>query len=148
CFTDTPSATATFRRSATESIWWGSMLRHNSDYLPAPDIESPPSRDDGGLRTVDLREIVRILRRRGHIVVSISVTLTVAALVYALTATTQYTATSTVLVDPRRANVVDTSQTVLSNFGTDDATIESQALLIKSVAILRRVVERMKLSTD
>ena len=50
-----------------------------------------------------------------------------------LSATTQYTATSTVLVDPRRANVVDTTQTVLSNFGTDDATIESQALLIKSV---------------
>ena len=51
-------------------------------------------------------------------------------------ATTLYTATSTVLVDPRRANVVETNQSVLSNFGTDDATIESQTLLIQSVAIL------------
>jgi exopolysaccharide transport family protein len=124
------------------------MLRHNSDYLPAPEIESPPLHDDGGPRTVDLREIARILRRRSRIIVAITAALTLAAIIFVLSSTTQYTATSTVLVDPRRANVVDTSQTVLSNFGTDDATIESQALLIKSVAILRRVVERLKLSAD
>lgn len=124
------------------------MLRHNSDYLPAPEVESPPLQDDGGTRTVDLREIARILRRRWHIVGAATAALTLAALVYVLSVTTQYTATSTVLVDPRRANVVDTSQAVLSSYGTDDATIESQALLIKSGAILRRVVERMKLGAD
>ena len=61
---------------------------------------------------------------------------------------TLYTATSTVLVDPRRANVVETNQSVLSNFGTDDATIESQTLLIQSVAILDRVVRKLKLTED
>jgi polysaccharide biosynthesis transport protein len=124
------------------------MLRHNSDYLPVPDIDSPPLQDDGGPRTVDLREVARILRRRWEIVAAIVATFTVLALLYVLSVTTQYTATATVLVDPRRANVVDANQTVLSNFGTDDATIESQALLIKSVAILRRVAERMTLTTD
>jgi succinoglycan biosynthesis transport protein ExoP len=124
------------------------MLRHNSDYLPPPEIESPPLHDDGGPRTVDLREVARILRRRWEIVGLITGAFTLVALIFVLSSTTQYTATSTVLVDPRRANVVDTTQTVLSNFGTDDATIESQALLIKSVAILRRVAERMKLGAD
>jgi exopolysaccharide transport family protein len=124
------------------------MLRHNSDYLPAPEIESPPLHDDGALRTVDLRDIVKILRRRWKIIGAIAAAFAVAALAFVLSATTLYTTTSTVLVDPRRANVVDTTQTVLSNFGTDDATIESQALLIKSAAILRRVVDRMKLATD
>lgn len=124
------------------------MLRHNSDYLAAPEIESPPLHDDGGLRTVDLREIVRILRRRWQVIAVATAVFVTLALIYLLNATTQYTATSTVLVDPRRANVVDTTQPVLSNFGTDDATIESQTLLIKSGAILRRVVERLKLSTD
>jgi polysaccharide biosynthesis transport protein len=124
------------------------MLRHNSDYLPAAEIEAAPAHDDGASRTVDLLEIGRILRRRWRIVCGIAGTLTAAALVYVLSATTQYTATSTVLVDPRRANVVDSTQTVLSNFGTDDATIESQTLLIKSGAILRRVVDRMKLAAD
>jgi exopolysaccharide transport family protein len=61
---------------------------------------------------------------------------------------TLYTATSTVLVDPRRANVVETNQAVLSNFGTDDATIESQTLLIQSVAILDRVVRKLNLTND
>jgi succinoglycan biosynthesis transport protein ExoP len=123
------------------------MLRHNSDYLPAVAIESPPLQDEGP-RTVDLREVGRILRRRWGIIAATCAGFTVLALLYLLAATTQYTATSTVLVDPRRANVVDSGQTVLSNFGTDDATIESQALLIKSVAILRRVAERMKLHED
>jgi succinoglycan biosynthesis transport protein ExoP len=123
------------------------MLRHNSDYLPAVEIESPPLQDEGP-RTVDLREVGRILRRRWEIIVATCAGFAVLALLYLLAATTQYTATATVLVDPRRANVVDSGQTVLSNFGTDDATIESQALLIKSVAILRRVAERLKLNED
>ena len=63
-------------------------------------------------------------------------------------ANTLYTATSTVLVDPRHANVVDASQPVLSNYGTDDATIESQTLLIQSIAILQRVVQTLKLTED
>jgi len=57
-----------------------------------------------------------------------------------LFATTLYTATSTVLVDPRRANVVETKPVVLSNFAPTTHTIESQTLLIQSVAILVRVV--------
>src|SRR5258705_5331409 len=36
----------------------------------------------------------------------------------------------------------------MSNFGTDDATIESETLLIQSIAILQRVVEKLKLTDD
>ncbi len=98
--------------------------------------------------TFDLREMARILRRRWKAMAIIPIVLVALALAYVLTATTLYTATATVLVDPRRANVVETNQAVLSNFGTDDATIESQALLIQSVAILQRVVDKLKLVTD
>jgi succinoglycan biosynthesis transport protein ExoP len=70
-------------------------------------------------------------------------------LTYCLVVSTLYTATATVLVDPRRAAAVETnSQVPLSNFGTDDATIESQTLLIQSVAILDRVVRKLKLTDD
>jgi succinoglycan biosynthesis transport protein ExoP len=124
------------------------MLQRNSEYLPALEAEAQPAYDISAARTVDLREIGKILRRRAHVIIGSTVAFGLAALVFVLSSTTQYTATSTVLVDPRRANIVNTSQTVLSNFGTDDATIESQALLIKSGAILRRVVERLKLSND
>jgi exopolysaccharide transport family protein len=98
--------------------------------------------------TVDLREMARILRRRWRSVALGPLFLLALAIAYLSVASTLYTATSTVLVDPRRANVVETNQSVLSNFGTDDATIESQALLIQSVAILQRVIDKLKLTED
>lgn len=105
--------------------------------------------DDGASPTVDLREIGRILSRRWHVIGYVAAAAIGAALLYVLLATTLYTATSTVVIDPRRANVTDnTNQPVLSNYGTDDATIESQALLIQSVAILQRVVDKLKLTED
>ncbi|MCA6115824.1 AAA family ATPase [Bradyrhizobium sp. WSM 1738] len=125
------------------------MLQRNSD-LPYVIPDDPPARPTEGWQypTVDLREMGRILRRRYKLVALPAVVLLGLAITYLLLATTLYTATSTVLVDPRRANVVETNQSVLSNFGTDDATIESQTLLIQSVAILTRVVGKLKLTED
>jgi polysaccharide biosynthesis transport protein len=125
------------------------MLQRNSD-LPYVIPDEPPVRpaERWQYPTVDLREMGRILRRRYRMVALPSVILLGLAITYLLFATTLYTATSTVLVDPRRANVVETNQSVLSNFGTDDATIESQTLLIQSVAILTRVVGKLKLTED
>src|SRR5262245_37503289 len=127
------------------------MLQRSSDYdhqLP----DNPIGSTVGGWQqpTVDLRELVRILWRRWRILAAVPAVLLALALAYITVATTRYTATSTVLVDPRRANVVDSTnnQQVLTNFGTDDATIESQTLLIQSVAILQRVVEKLKLTND
>ncbi len=114
------------------------------DELTATAIERSP------LPTVDLREMSRILRRRWKTVAAPPLCLIALALIYILSATTLYTATSTVLVDPRRASAVESNQSAMSmsNFGTDDATIESEALLIQSIAILQRVVEKLKLTDD
>src|SRR3981081_1676807 len=100
--------------------------------------------------TVDLREMARILRRRRKGAAAAPLSLTILALIYVLTATTLYTATSTVLVDPRRTTAIESNQAAMSmsNFGTDDATIESETLLIQSIAILQRVVEKLKLTDD
>jgi exopolysaccharide transport family protein len=125
------------------------MLQRNFDQ-PYPSQAEPLGTGTEGWKgpTVDLREMARILRRRWRAVVLPAVVLIGLGLVYVLIATTLYTATSTVLVDPRRANVVETNQSVLSSYGTDDATIESQALLIQSIAILQRVVDKLKLTQD
>jgi len=100
--------------------------------------------------TVDLRGMARILRRRWKVAAAAPFSLTILALIYVLTATTLYTATSTVLVDPRRTTAIESNQAAMSmsNFGTDDATIESETLLIQSIAILQRVVEKLKLTDD
>ncbi len=124
------------------------MLQRNSEQ-PSPALEelavprwSQP--------TVDLRELARILRRRWIMVATAPLCLIAVGITYVLLATTLYTATSTVLVDPRRTSAIETNQSALSmsNFGTDDATIESETLLIQSVAILQRVVEKLKLTAD
>jgi exopolysaccharide transport family protein len=125
------------------------MLQRNFDqpYQAAP--EPVPTAVAGWQApTVDLREMARILRRRWRSVVLPAAVLGGIALAYVATATTLYTANSAVLVDPRRANVVETNQSVLTNFGTDDATIESQTLLIQSLTILQRVVDKLKLTQD
>jgi succinoglycan biosynthesis transport protein ExoP len=100
--------------------------------------------------TVDLRELVRILRRRWKLVAAVPAALLAIALLYVVFATTLYTATSTVLVDPRRSAAIESNQAAMqmSNFGTDDATIESETLLIQSIAILQRVVDKLKLTED
>ena len=125
------------------------MLQRSSD-LPYVIPDEPQTRPAEGWQypTVDLREMGRILRRRYRMALLPAFALLGLAVIYLLLATTLYTATSTVLVDPRRANVVESNQSVLSNFGTDDATIESQTLLIQSVAILMRVVGKLKLTED
>jgi succinoglycan biosynthesis transport protein ExoP len=125
------------------------MLQRNFDppAYPVQEEVSPPVAE-GWQPTFDLREMARILRRRVRLVALPPIVLVGLALAYVMAVSTLYTATSTVLVDPRRASVVETNQSVLSNFGTDDATIESQALLIQSVAILDRVVRKLKLTED
>src|SRR6202165_5272078 len=127
------------------------MLQRNFEQ-PADTLEehTAGALERGSQPTVDLRELARILRRRWKMVAAPPLALMTLALLYALSATTLYTATSTVLVDPRRSSAIESNQSALqmSNFGTDDATIESETLLIQSVAILQRVVEKLKLTED
>jgi exopolysaccharide transport family protein len=131
------------------------MSQRSTDYqlpaviLPPEELPPPPG---VGPRGVDLREMARILRRHRSVVLGTPLALAIAAAIFCLAVTTRYTATATVLVDPRRANVLNTndtnSQPVLSTLGTDDSTIDSQALLIQSVAVLQRVVHKLDLTHD
>src|ERR1700716_570656 len=127
------------------------MLQRNFDQ-PDHALEKPTGSaiERWPQANVDLREMARILRRRWTAAAAAPLSLTILALIYVLTATTLYTATSTVLVDPRRTTAIESNQAAMSmsNFGTDDATIESETLLIQSIAILQRVVEKLKLTDD
>ena len=122
------------------------MLRRSSDGMSVSSEPMPGG--ESRLRGIDLREIARILRRHLWMVVATPAILVAFALVYVTTVTPLYTATSTIFIDPRRASVVDSGNQVLTSFGTDDATIESQVSWIQSVAVLRRVVEGLKLTED
>src|ERR1700731_2147950 len=127
------------------------MLQRSFDQPHSqPEESTATAIERSPLPTVDLREMSRILRRRWKTVAAPPLCLIALALIYILSATTLYTATSTVLVDPRRASAIESNQSAMSmsNFGTDDATIESETLLIQSIAILQRVGEKLKLTDD
>lgn len=111
------------------------------------DAPAPPPHERAA-PTVDIMELLRILRRRWIAIAAATVAFVSLVLAYVAISPTLYTATATVLVDPRRANVVEANQNVLTNFGTDDATIESQVLLIQSTAILQGVVDQLNLTAD
>ncbi|MGP9813774.1 polysaccharide biosynthesis tyrosine autokinase [Rhodopseudomonas sp. NSM] len=128
------------------------MLQRNFDSKAGLEEQAPRAASDQSVQpSVDLRELGRILRRRWKLVAAPPLALVAIALIYSFVfATTLYTATSTVFVDPRRATAIESNQSAIqsSNYGTDDATIDSEAQLIQSVAILERVVVRLKLTED
>ena len=129
------------------------MLQRVSDYHARKDLlEAPPpmSEGDSGNYSIDPGEIVQILRRRKWIVIVTTLALLTAAMLFVLLVTPRYTATSTVLIDPKRSSVVDSnnSQPTPSNFATDDAMVNSQALLMQSVVVLQRVVDQLNLAHD
>lgn len=127
------------------------MLQPASDYrVRKPLIDSPtiPGGEEGDY-SIDVREIVRILRRRLWIIAATTLVLLVAAVIIIFALTSQYTATATVLIDPHRSKVADTtSNQAAANFLADDATINSQAMLMQSVAVLQRVVDDLDLQND
>src|SRR5258707_10441069 len=127
------------------------MLQRNFGHAgPALEESTGSAMERWSRPTVDLRELARILLRRWKLVAAAPIALGAVTLIYVLTTTTLYTATSTVLVDPRRSTAIESNQAAMqmSNFGTDAATIESEPLLIQSIAILQRVVEKLKLTDD
>lgn len=129
------------------------MLQHSSDSSLVPVralIENGSAGSDPERLGIDVREIARILRRHVRLIAMTAALLVALALLFVAIVTPRYTATATVLIDPRRAAVVDSSNPspVLSNFGTDDATIESQVSLTQSLSVMQRVVDSLKLAQD
>jgi capsular exopolysaccharide synthesis family protein len=97
-----------------------------------------------------LRETMRILlRRRWLVIASIAALVAVVAGLIA-SITPHYKATATVLIDPRRTKATETTDQppATSMFNTYDPLIESQVLVIKSSAVLERVVDELKLFDD
>lgn len=131
------------------------MLRHGSEsraLVPQQPSERALVASDSVLQPlggINIRELFRILRRHLRIVIATPLVLLVASLVFIMAVQPLYTATATLLIDPRRASIVDpNNHPVLSNVSTDDATTESQVMLMQSIAVLQRVVDNLRLTED
>ena len=104
-----------------------------------------------GEQILDLESLIRILRRRlGLIVMTVAVVMSIAAS-YAFLTTPMYTASTKLLIDPRKKHTVGT-EVVPSGLGTtvgeNFALVDSQVKVIMSDAVLRPVVQELHLATD
>ena len=117
------------------------MSQRVTEYVPAPlSYETESATQAPGWEGVTLAEIFRILRRRMALIAATTLIFAVAAGAAAVIIKPLYPATTPVLIDPRRPNVInlDAKQAPVQAPATDDATIESQVLLAQSVSVLRR----------
>lgn len=96
---------------------------------------------------IELREMLRKLWRRRRLIIGTVVTLTVLALIVTLQLTPRYTATASVMLEPRTSRVVDV-EAVLSGLPPDTETINSEIQVLRSRQLARRVVERLNLDED
>lgn len=93
----------------------------------------------------DLKSLLGALRRRMRLIVGVFVSLTVLALLVIFQLTPLYTASSIVLIDTRKTQVID-MDAVLSGLSADTAVVDSQVELIKSRTLAGRVVRKLNLT--
>lgn len=112
---------------------------------PRPLSQSPGADRDAEGR--DLREIVNFLWRRWKFIAGVTALAALAGMVFLARQTPVYTANAQILLDTRQTKpfAQDQIQWDLSN---DYSMIENQMAIIRSVALLRRVVERERLVAD
>jgi len=102
---------------------------------------------DPFLGNMDLREAVRMLRRRMPLITGMIVAGSLLGLLVALVMTPQYRAAAVVMLDLRRANVIDTGS-VVSRLPAENTALRSEMDIISSRAIINRVIDKLDLTKD
>ena len=96
---------------------------------------------------LDLRDVLSFAWRQWTFIAAVVGVVLLVGTIFLLRQTPLYTATTQVLLEPRREKAPGV-EAILSDFNLDLATIESQIAIIRSTVFLRRVVEKEHLATD
>src|ERR1044071_640986 len=117
-------------------------LRH---VIQRPATAVPPADDP----RVDLKELIRVIKRRRASILWTAAVPVLLALLYAVLATPLYTASTQILIDPRDRRIISNEvapEALAADGGV--AVVESQQLVITSDIVLRRAIAREHLDTD
>ena len=125
---------------------WKSSNRHYGALDEATDAERGPAAAEPGT-LLDLRSFWLIVRRHAGLIAAVVVITLVCGSAALVVFPARYSATTTIIVDPRQPRVTP-SESVLSGIGSDAAAVESQVDLITSSALAQRVIERLGLADD
>lgn len=97
--------------------------------------------------SINIREVVSILRRRRKIIFSIMVGMVVLALLFLVTQTPQYTAAGVIQLDVRSKKVVNI-ESLIAGLRTDESAIQSEVDMLRSRSLVVGVLDRLHLMED
>lgn len=96
---------------------------------------------------VDLRQLWRVFVRRLPVFAAVALSVFVLCVVITMQMTPQYTAAASVIIDPRRTQVIDI-EAVLTGVGSDAQALDTEVQLIQSRSMAHAVVARLDLVRD
>src|SRR3546814_10606202 len=113
--------------------------------MSLPRQSTTESRLPAGLMSLTILQVLGTVWRRKWIIVPGLVVALSAAIIANGVITPEYTATATIIVEPREQKIVEFDQ-VLSNLPVSLETMQSEAQILQSPAVAKRVVDTLGLS--
>lgn len=116
-----------------------------ANHVRVGDPDSAGYTDSSGI--ADLRKVWTTMRRRWRVIV-VAIALCMALTAgWLFLATPIYTASTTLLIEPRKTNTVK-EDAIVSDLQLDANTVATEVALIKSFGVFRRVAEQLKLKDN
>lgn len=103
------------------------------------------ARSAGGLMSLSLLQVLGVLWRRKAIILACLVLALSAAIIANGVITPRYTASASIIVEPRQQNVIEI-ESVVSSLPVSLETMQSEVQVIKSPTVAKRVVDRLGLA--
>lgn len=124
------------------------MTVHNPIVQPLRSVQdSAPAPADSD--AIDLRQLQDFFWRRWKVILAAAGVVLVISYLVVLTLTPRYTASAQVLLEPKKDNILGTNGTdVLPEFSLETGNVDSQVSVIRSTALLSRVVDKLQLTKD
>lgn len=98
-------------------------------------------------QSMDLRDATRLLRRQMQLILAVTLSGAVLALIISLLMTPQFKAEATILLDARKSQVVDLGS-VVSGLPMENSALRSEMDIIKSSVVMDRVISKLNLLED
>ena len=118
------------------------MLEQLRSTVAPPAATQEPASD-----AIDLRQVQDFFWRRWKLILSTTAVVAAVTYIALLVVTPRYTATAQVLLDPGNQKLLG-SANLIPELSLDSGNVDSQLSLIRSTNLLRRVVEKTKLTQD
>lgn len=115
----------------------GSISEAQQPLVTAEDVSSP----------LDLLKLIAVGRRRLPLIASVAILVLAVVVIYTFQQTPLYTATTQLVIDPRKENVVDIGA-AMTGMPPDSTAIDTEVQVLKSRSLGEKVATVEKLNTD